>query len=224
MVDRAVSWKAERQAVVETAQEMWRLGLVAGSSGNVSLRLSADPPLFAITPSQRPYASLRWEDVALVDQGGDLVQGDLAPSSERLLHLAVYAARSDAGAVIHCHPVYASVCAVAGLEVPPIVDELVVLVGGAIQVADYAFPGSEEMGANACNALGERKAALLRNHGMVALGRDLAEALEVCALVERAAHVFVTARLLGGAHALPPEVVAAELEMFRARERRGTEP
>ena len=217
-------WKAERQAVVKTAQEMWRLGLVAGSSGNVSLRLSADPPLFAITPSQRPYASLRWEDVALVDQGGELVQGDLAPSSERLLHLGVYAARGDAGAVIHCHPVYASVCAVAGLEVPPIVDELVVLVGGAIQLADYAFPGTEEMGAYASRALGERKAALLRNHGMVALGRDLAEALEVCQLVERAAHVFVTARLLGRAQTLPPEVVAAEAEMFRARERRRTEP
>ena len=83
----------------------------------------------------------------------------------------------------------------------------VLLVGGAIRVADYAFPGTDELGANACRALVERKAALLRNHGMVAQGRDLTEALEVCALVERAAHVFVTARLLGGVQALPPEVV-----------------
>jgi L-fuculose-phosphate aldolase len=217
-------WKAERQAVVETAQEMWRLGLVAGSSGNVSVRLSADPPLFAITPSHRPYASLRWQDAVVVDRVGDTVEGNLAPSSELLLHLGVYAARGDAGAVVHCHSVYASVCAVAGLEVPPIVDELVLLVGGAIRVADYAFPGTDELGANACRALVERKAALLRNHGMVALGRDLAEALELCALVERAAHIFVTARLLGGAQTLPPEVVAAEAEMFRTRERRDTEP
>lgn len=216
-------WKAELMAVLETAQEMSRLGLVAGSSGNVSLRLSADPPLFAITPSHRSYASLRWKDVAVVDQGGEVVQGNLEPSTERLLHLGVYAARADAGAVVHCHSAYASVCAVSGLEVPPIVDELVVLVGGAVQVAEYAFPGTQEMSTNACRALGERKAALLRNHGMVALGRDLAEALEVCELVERAAHVFVTARLLGRAQTLPPEVVAAEVEMFRARERHGTD-
>ena len=215
---QADGWRVQRQAVVDTAQEMSRLGLVAGYSGNVSLRLPGSPPRFAITPSQRPYHSLTWQDILVINAAGEVVLGDLPPSSERLMHLGIYGARTDAGAVVHCHPVYASVCAVAGMEVPPIVDELVVFVGGAVRVAGYAFPGTPDMGRNASLALEGRKAALLRNHGLVAMGRDLAEALEVCQLVERASHVYVVAQLLGRAVTLPPDVVAAEQDMFRARE------
>ena len=213
----AVRWSEERQAVLETALEMARMGLVVGSSGNVSLRLSVEPLLVAITPSQRPYRSLRWEEIPVIDSAGRIVEGELEPSSERLLHLAVYGARVDVGAVIHCHPVYASVCAVAGLELPPIVDELVVLAGGAVRVAEYAFPGTSQLASNACQALGERQAVLLGSHGMLAAGGDLMEALEVCQLVERAAHIYVMARLLGQARTLPADVVAAEAEMFRRR-------
>jgi L-fuculose-phosphate aldolase len=210
-------WGAEREAVVETARELARLGLVAGHSGNVSVRLSANPTLIAVTPSQRPYRSLHAQDILVVDGRGEQVSGRLAPSSETPLHLGIYAARQDAGAVIHTHSAYATVCAVAGLPIPPVVDELAVIVGGEVRVAAYAYPGTSDMAQKACEALESREAALLAMHGLVGLGRDLASALAVCELVERAAQVYVMARLLGMERTLPPEVVEAEQALYRER-------
>jgi L-fuculose-phosphate aldolase len=106
---------------------------------------------------------------------------------------------------------------VAGLEVPPILDEMVVRIGGSILLTDYAFPGSQELAERARAALSQRNAVILRNHGAVGVGRDLQEALEVCQLVEHAARVFVWASLLGRVTSLPPEVVEMEQELYRMR-------
>jgi L-fuculose-phosphate aldolase len=205
-------WRFEREAVLDAAQELARLGLVAGHSGNVSMRLSDDPPIFAITPSQRPYRSLSVDDILVIDGEGEPVVGQLAPSSETLLHLEVYRARPDAGAVIHTHSVYASAFAVAGLPIPP-----VVFVGGEVPVADYALPGTLELARGACEALQARDAALLGLHGLVGLGRELSAALAVCEMVERAAQVCLLSRQLGPARTLSPEVVRAEQALYRER-------
>lgn len=211
-------WDQERQAVLSTAQELARLGLVTSTSGNVSLRLKEEGrDLLVITPSQRPYQTMVPQDIVVIDFQGEPVEGELPPSSESLLHVAIYRMRRDVEAVIHTHSVYATVCAVAGLEVPPLIDELVVAVGGPISVAEYAFPGTEALAEAACRALGERNAVLLRNHGLAAAGRDLPHALEVCQLVERVAKVFVLASLLGRVDPLPPQVVEVEQELFRMR-------
>lgn len=221
-------WIAQRRAVLKVARELDRLGLVSGSSGNVSLRLSdGGSSLLAITPTQRAYATLTAEDVVVADFDGEVVQGEWAPSSELLLHTAFYRARRDVDAVIHSHALYATVCAVTGLDLPPLVDEMVVLVGGPVRVADYAFPSTAELAENACRALGENRAVLLRNHGMAAVGRDLAQALEVCRLVERVAQVYVFASLLGKAYPLPPAVVEREQALYRMRmaaERQAVDP
>ena len=210
--------------VASTAREMAAGGLVTGSSGNVSLRLAGG--LFAVTPSGVPYTRLRDEDIIIIDgeaepvepEGGAWSQTDLlAPSSETLLHLAIYAARPDVGAVVHTHAVYSSVAAVAGLDVPPIIDEMMLSVGGAVKVSEYRFPGTQDLADSVVAALGERNAALIRNHGAVGVGRDLASALDVCFLVERMAHIFVFASLLGGANPLPAEAVETELALYRMR-------
>ena len=211
----ASEWNAQRAQVAEAARELARLGLVGRASGNMSVRLPTDELLVAITPTRRPHASLEAHDICVVDAEGVRRDGAHAPSSELLLHLALYRARPAANAVVHSHPVHATVCAVAGLQVPPLVDELVVLVGGAIEVSDYAFPGTAELGDRACDALGERKAALLRNHGLVTVGGDIDEALELTDLVERAAQVFILSRSLGRAKVLAPEVVAEEQRLYR---------
>ena len=213
-------WTEEKRAVISAAREMAAQGLVTGSSGNLSVRLPAEPdgrPLIAVTPAGRPYASLSEDDIAVVDFDVEQVEGDLAPSSETLLHVAIYQARPDAGAVIHTHSIFASVAAVAGLEIPPIIDEITITIGGAVQVSEYAFPGSEELANNVCAALGERNAALIRNHGAVGIGNDPLQALDVCALVERTAQVFFYTSLLGKASELPPDVVEAEIAIYRMR-------
>ena len=213
----SASWSAERAAVCETAQELDRLGLIAGASGNVSLLIPGEPPLVAITPSRKTYRAMTPDDIPVIDFDYDSLYGDLPPSSEAALHLAVYRARRDARAVVHTHSVYATVCAVAGIEVPAVIDEVAVTVGGGVRVTGYAPPGTEELADRAVEALEGRSAALISNHGLVTLGKDLETAMDIAALVERAAHICVITRLLGLQRPLPREVLAVEEELFRMR-------
>ena len=217
-------WDAERQLLWEVTGEMVRDGLVAGSNGNASLRLSDGYQKGAVlmTPSRRPYKQLSPGDMVVIDLEGEAVEGEELPSSEAALHLALYKLRKDIGGIVHTHSLFASVAAVAGLDIPPLVDEMVIKVGGSVNVAEYAFPSTEELATRACRALGERNAVLLRNHGLVGVGQTAWEALEVCQLVERVAQVFVYASLLGKAVSLPREIIEMELELFRMQRAAGT--
>jgi L-fuculose-phosphate aldolase len=158
------------------------------------------------------------EHVVVVDFEGEPVWGDAMPSSELLMHAAIYAARPDVDAIVHTHSVYASALAVAGQAIPALIDEMVVHVGDSVQVAGYGFPGTRELAERVVAALGERNAVLMRNHGVVGVGKTMTEALHVCQLVERMAHIYVVARTLGHDHLLPADVAAAELELFRMRQ------
>lgn len=206
--------------MLAAAQRMAARGLVVGTSGNVSRLLggaSDGRELMAITPTGVEYDRLKVEDILVTDLDIDLVMGDGVPSSEALLHAEIYRRRSDAAAVMHTHSPYATAAAVAGVDIPPILDEMVLVVGGEVKVSEYAFPSSDALAANVCDALGERNAALIRNHGVVGVGTDLDEALRVCELVEHAARVMVYASALGGATPLPAEVLEAETALFEMR-------
>jgi L-fuculose-phosphate aldolase len=215
-----MKWQSERTVVVQAAQQLLRLGLVAATSGNVSLRLEGDEKegLIAVTPASTDYETMTPEDIVVVDYDVDVIEGDAVPSSESLTHVAVYKARSDISAVIHTHSIYASVLAVAGVPLPPILDELVAYLGGPVEVAEYGFPSSEDLGEKAIQAMGERNAVFIRNHGVLAAGRDMPDALRACELVERAAQIYIQARALGSVRTLPSEVVEAELNIFRMRQ------
>ena len=206
--------------MLAAAQKMAARGLAVGTSGNVSMRLGVAPDgreLMAITPSGVEYDSLNAEDVLVTDMDIEPLEGDGVPSSESLLHAEIYRRRRDAGAVMHTHSPYATAAAVAGVDIPPIIDEMVLVVGGEIKVSEYAFPSSDALAANVCDALGRRNAALIRNHGVVGVGADLQEAMQVCELVEHAARVMVYASALGGATSLPAEVLEAETALFEMR-------
>ena len=210
------NWLAEREAVLEGARAMARNGLVAGTSGNVSVRCG--PELMAITATSVPYDAMTLDDVVVVDYEGEPVFGDALPSTETLMHAAVYRARPGVGAVMHTHSIYASALSVAGLAVPPMIDEMVIHIGGAVAVSEYAFPGTEELGEAVVRALGERTAALVRNHGLVGIGGNALEALAICQMVERAAQIYTVAESVGGANELPADAVETERELFRMRQ------
>jgi L-fuculose-phosphate aldolase len=117
--------------------------------------------------------------------------------------------------VIHTHSIHASAFAVAGRAIPPILDEQVVLLGGAIEVAQYGESSTEALASNAVRALDDRAAALLRNHGAVTVGRDLDEAIAAAELVERVAQIYVISGKLGGATELPSQIVEQERRAYR---------
>lgn len=218
-----MSWEKEKQAVVDAAQKMLTRGLVAATSGNVSVYLGEEngSRLLAVTPTSMPYESMKAGDIVVIDFEGDVAEGEGNPSSESLTHIAVYNARPDVKCVIHTHSVYASVLAVTGTDLPPFLDELVTYLGGPIKVAEYGFSGTEELGEKACAALEDRNAVILRNHGSLCVGRTVDEALRACELLERAANIYVHASALGNIEALPPDVVEAERNIFKMLQGRG---
>ncbi len=213
------NFEKQRREVLEAARSMHRNGLVVASSGNVSRRIHSTSGLLAITTAGKDYETMGLDEVVVVDFDGDPVEGDGLPSTEMLLHIAIYRARPDVHAVMHTHSVFARALAVRGEALPPLIDEMVVLLGDSIQVSQYTFPGTEDIGDAVTEALGERNAALFRNHGLVGVGRDLRQALNVCLLAERLSHIHAIATMLGEAVPLPKDAVETEMALFRMRQK-----
>lgn len=210
-----------RAEIVAAGRHLIAKGLVAGTWGNVSVRIPGAPQVL-ITPSGRDYESLTPAELVAVDLEGRALSGGV-PSSETPLHLAIYRQRPDVQAIVHTHSLFASACAVAHRSIPPVIEDLVQLVGGEVEVAAYALPGTAELGQSAVAALGDKQAVLLANHGAVGCGTRLGEAMLACELVEKAAQIYLYANMLGGAKLLSGEDVALMrrfyLENYRQRQR-----
>jgi L-fuculose-phosphate aldolase len=211
------NWLLEKKQVLETACKLEAKGLVIGTAGNISLRLPSPDGrgLLAITPTSRYYDLLTPEDIPIVDFNAEIVEGQLRPSSETLLHISIYRLRKDVNAVIHNHSTYASAMAVSYFEIPPVLDEQVAILGGEIKLAQYASSGSSELAENVAQVLEDRNAALLMNHGVVGVGRDLREAFTVCELVEKTALVYYLSLTMGKVNLLSEEAVQSGKSLFR---------
>lgn len=195
---------------------MWEAGLVAGSSGNVSRR--ADERHIAITPSAIPYERLSAGEIAIVDlTTGELVDSKLAASYELPMHLAVYRSVPRVAAIVHTHAPYVTTLSILHRPLPPVIDEMLIHLGGEVEVADYAFTGTDAVGLNVVRKLGDRMGVMLANHGNVCVGNSLDQALHVAIAMEAAARVYVQALQLGAPVELPKEAVVAGRRMFEER-------
>lgn len=195
-----------KDAVLAAAKDMLRRGLVEGTAGNISAR--REDGNLVITPSSVDYSDMVLDDLVLVDPEGVVVaaKDGRNPSTEMALHLACYRAFDDIGSVIHSHPVWATMFAVAHQSIPAAVDEFAIYCGGDIRCAEYAASGTPDVGNNAVKALEGRAAALIANHGLVAVGPRPDKVLHVTALVERTAQIVWGARALGGPVPIPDDV------------------
>lgn len=193
-------------AVLDAAKDMLRRGLVEGTAGNISAR-RADGNV-VITPSSVDYRDMQLDDLVLIDADGSVLHAaeGRSPSSEMQLHLACYRAFDDIGSVIHSHPVWATMFAIAHESIPACIDEFAVYCGGDVRCADYAASGTPDVGTNAVKALEGRGAALIANHGLVAVGPRPDKVLHITALVERTAQIVWGARALGGPVPIPEDV------------------
>jgi L-fuculose-phosphate aldolase len=189
--------------VLAAAKDMLRLGLTAGTSGNVSGRL--DDGHFVITPSSVPYEDMTLGDLVVIDAAGEVVEGTLRPSSERAVHLACYHSYQEVHSVIHAHPVYASMFACARTPIPAVIDEFAAYVGGSVPCTDYAMSGTPSLAENAAASVRDVGTALLANHGTVTVSTSPAKAIHQLGVVERAAQIVWGARLLGPLGEIPEE-------------------
>jgi L-fuculose-phosphate aldolase len=201
----------QRERVAAAARALAAAGLVAGTAGNISERAGE---LIAVSASGAVLAEAGAEQVVVVDLDGNLVEGDLKPSSELALHLGAYRERG-AGAVVHAHPPVATALACVIDELPAVHYEMVRL-GGSVRVGRYATFGTDELARNTLAAMEGREAALMANHGALVVGADLDAALDRMRLLEWVAALYWRASALGSPRALGE----AELEDTRSELRR----
>ena len=160
-----------RAAVLHTAKEMLRVGLVEGTSGNVSGRLPDGNVV--MTPSSLDYGLMQLEDLVTVDLAGKVVEGHRPPTTEKELHLACLRRHPELGAVIHSHALFASMFAVTRQPIPCVLEEFDVYVGGEVPVANYRLTGSDELGEEVASWVGDRGAVLMANHGLLTVGTSV---------------------------------------------------
>ena len=204
--------RAARAQLVGYSARLLDDGLAVGSAGNISVRVG---DIVAITPSGISYTEMRAEDVCLVAlDGTELAEHTETPSSETPMHLAIYAA-TKAAAVVHTHSPEVIALSAAREELPAIHYAITGL-GGPVRVAPYVRFGSAGLAAAAVTALDGRSAAILRNHGAVTYGRDLAQAYDRALLLEWLARTYRLALCYGE----PAILSAAELDEVTAEARR----
>ncbi|MES2580846.1 MAG: class II aldolase/adducin family protein [Pseudomonadota bacterium] len=170
----------QREQLLKISQKLDKIGLNKGTSGNASARCGDG---FLITPSGMTIDEMTPESMVYMRFDGSFEQGK-KPSSEWHFHRDTLASRPEMSAVIHTHSMFATTLACMRKDIPPFHYMIAVAGGDTIRCAPYALFGSQQLSDNALTALIDRKACLLANHGMIALGRDLDDALAVAVEVE----------------------------------------
>ena len=196
----------ERGEVLDTARKAYSMGFVAVAEGNFSVRVKGKN-LFAITPSAIEYDRMVVDDVVVIDYEGNVVYGERKPSSEWRLHAYIYKKRQDVNAIVHTHSLYVSVLSVMGEGIPVIIDEQVIYVKGTIDVSEYAMTGTWELAENVYKALGDKRAAIIKNHGLVTVGESADIALNVALIAEKIAKIYYLAKAGGKVDTIPQEVI-----------------
>ena len=202
----------ERERVAVSAHRLAADGLVTGTAGNVSA-LAGE--LVAVTPTGARLDEVTAQQVAVVGLDGAVVDGELAPSTELGLHLGIYR-RGDAAAVVHTHSPFATALACVIDELPVVHYQMLGL-GGPIRVAPYATFGTPELAALTLTALEDRSAALMANHGAIAVGPDLDTAMEQARLLEWACELYWRAAAVGTPRVLGESEQQAFLEAVSRR-------
>jgi L-fuculose-phosphate aldolase len=202
-----------REQVADACRRLAAEGLVPGTAGNVSARRD---DRVAITPTGAVLAELEPVEVAVVDLHGELVEGELAPTSELDLHLGVYR-RYDAGAVVHTHAPMATALACVLEEELPCVHYQMLMLGGPVRIAPYRTFGTPELADAVLEALEGHTAALMASHGAIAYGADVGAALENMLLLEWACSVYWHAAALGSPKVLSQEQLDDVIRSFTER-------
>lgn len=212
---------AQRNAVGEYGRALVAEDLTTGTGGNVSVK--GDDGLVAVSPSGMPYDSVDADDVPVVDLDGDPVYAPTDPSSETPMHLTLYRERPEVGAVVHTHSPYATTFASLNQPIPAS-HYLVAFAGTHVPVSGYETYGTEALGREAAETLGDEfDACLLGNHGVIAVGADPASAFETALMVEFVARIEYQARSIGTPEVLPDEEVRHVRERFRDYGQSGTD-
>lgn len=186
---------AQKKDVLNAALKLDRYGLIALSGGNVSWRMDSGEVL--VTPSGMIYDEMAPEDILVVDLEGNIIEGERKASVDTEALLYIYKNMPQVNAVIHTHQPYATGLGLVMDELPCNLSTMANATEGPVAVAEYGDPGSLSMGVEAVKAIGDRLAVVLKHHGVIAVGRDLRQALFSCVYLEEAAKTVSVALSTG---------------------------
>ncbi len=203
--------KNERENLLVIAQKLIETGLNKGTAGNASVRCDDG---FLVTPSGMAVEDMSAASMVKMQFDGSYEQ-DKIPSSEWRFHRDILQSRSDVNAIVHTHSMFATTLACLHKDIPPFHYMIAVVGGDSIRCAPYALFGSQALSDNALVALIDRKACLLANHGMIALGRDLDDALAVTVEVENLCEQYWRALQLGEPHILTEAEMREVFQQFK---------
>jgi len=205
--------QAEREQIVQYGKKLIQSGLTTGSGGNISL-IDRQQNLIAIKPSGIDYFEMTPEDVVVITPEGEIVDGKRKPSSEINIHLGLLKHRPDINAVVHTHSVYAVTIACLNWELPA-VHYLVGFSGDKVPLAPYFTFGSPELAEGIVRSIGAYNACLMANHGLVALGNNLATAFATAEEIELVARIYYQAKCIGDPVILSKEEMVVVGEKFK---------
>ena len=191
-----------KKQMLEVCRRMYVKCFVAANDGNVSTRINEK---ILITPTGKSKGFLMAEDLVWVDLDGKKLEGKLRPTSELLMHLFVYKKRKDVKAVVHAHPPYSTALAIARIKLPDSIMPEVITSLGEIPLAPYGTPSTPEVPDSISDLIRNHDAIILRNHGVLTVGKDLSEAYFKLERVEHYAQVFCLAKTLGKVRKLSPK-------------------
>ena len=203
-----------KQILCDAIIKLNTLGLNHGATGNCSIRKEEG---FLISPSGISNDSLKSEHIVLMKMDGTLVNPKkLQPSSEWLFHRDIFKSRKDVNAVVHTHSVYASALSVLGAAIPQFHYMIAVTGGKEIPCAQYAMFGTQELSDNILKSLGKQKACLMSNHGLITVGTDLKEAVDIAEEVEHLSKMYVKANMPRKPHLLSDKEMDDVLKRFQS--------
>lgn len=207
----------QREALLHISQQLAKLGLNRGTSGNASLRANNDEgdAGFLITPSGMAVDKMTSADLVWMDFNGSAI-GVREPSSEWRFHLDILQHKPEVNAVIHTHSMFATTLSTFRQDIPPFHYMIAVAGGDTIRCAPYALFGSQDLSDGALAALQNRKACLLANHGMIAIGGTLDKALYIMQEVETLCEQYLRALQVGQPVLLTNTEMAAVIERFKS--------
>lgn len=203
----------ERKEIVEYGKKLITSNLTKGTGGNLSI-YNRKEKLMAISPSGIDYFKIKPEDVVVLDLQGNKINGERDPSSELDMHIIFYANRDDIDAIIHTHTVFATTISCLNITLPP-VHYMIALAGPDIRCAKYATYGTPELAENAFQAMKDRYAVLLANHGLLAGAKDLANAFNITEEIEYCAELYYRAKSIGDPVILPQDEMDLMMRKFK---------
>ena len=200
-----------KNEIIRVIRVLYKREMITALGGNVSARMPGENE-FWITPSQVFKGALKVEDLVKVDLEGNLVQGYLKPSIETPMHATVYKIRPEVNAVVHAHNPYTLGLALAGVSIPPITDEAVILLR-KVEVVPFALPGTDKLASYVGEVLKKGvKAIILQNHGVLGIGYNLLEAEAIVELIEAISKMIFICYTLGKK---PPLIPEEDIELFK---------